>query len=86
MNVVPGWTGPKREAHNENIHTRRRPQHACYASQQEAATAVPAGNAFTIDASLRAVLKNYSAATTVGIWNSLTGVTPVRNFKDAAIP
>jgi hypothetical protein len=45
---------------------------------------VPVGNAFTTAASLRAVLKNYSAATAVGIWNSLIGVTPVRKFKDAA--
>jgi hypothetical protein len=45
---------------------------------------VPVGNAFTTAASLRAVVKNYSAATAVGIWNSLIGVTPVRKFKDAA--
>ena len=55
-----------------------------YASQQEAASAVPAGDAFTTVAGLRAALKNYSAATAVGIWNSLTGVTPVKKFKDAA--
>jgi hypothetical protein len=55
-----------------------------YASQQEAASAVPAGDAFTTEAGLKAALKNYSAATTVEIWNSLTGVTPVRKFKDAA--
>ena len=54
-----------------------------YASQQEAAKAVPAGDAFTTAAGLKAALKNYSAATAVGIWNSLTGVTPVRKFKDA---
>ena len=55
-----------------------------YASQQEAASAVPAGDAFTTAAGLKAALKNYSAATAVGIWNSLTGVTPVKKFKDAA--
>ena len=55
-----------------------------YASQQEAASAVPAGDAFTTAAGLRAVLKNYSAATAVEIWNSLTGVTPVKKFKDSA--
>ena len=55
-----------------------------YASQQEAASAVPAGDAFTTEAGLQAALKNYSAATTVEIWNSLTGVTPVKKFKDAA--
>jgi hypothetical protein len=55
-----------------------------YASQQEAASAVPAGDAFTTEAGLKAALKNYSAATSVGIWNSLTGVTPVRKFKDAS--
>jgi hypothetical protein len=55
-----------------------------YASQQEATSAVPAGDAFTTAAGLRAALKNYSAATAVGVWNSLTGVTPVKKFKDAA--
>jgi hypothetical protein len=55
-----------------------------YASQQEAAAAMPAGDAFTTAAGLRAALKNYSAATAVGIWNSVTGVTPVKKFKDAA--
>ena len=55
-----------------------------YASQQEAASAVPAGDAFTTAAGLKAALKNYSTATTVEIWNRLTGVTPVRKFKDAA--
>jgi hypothetical protein len=54
-----------------------------YASQQEAASAVPAGDAFTTAAGLKAALKNYSAATAVEIWNGLTGVTPVRKFKDA---
>jgi hypothetical protein len=54
-----------------------------YASQQEAAAAMPAGVAFTTTDGLKAALKNYSAATAVGIWNSLTGVTPVRKFKDA---
>ena len=54
-----------------------------YTSQQDAANAVPAGDAFTTAAGLRAALKNYSAATAVGIWNSLTGITPVRKFKDA---
>ena len=55
-----------------------------YASQQEAASAVPAGDAFTTAAGLKAALKNYSAATAVEIWNGLTGVIPVRKFKDAA--
>jgi hypothetical protein len=55
-----------------------------YASQHEAASAVPAGAAFTTAAGLQAALKNYSAATAVEIWNGLTGVTPVKKFKDAA--
>jgi hypothetical protein len=45
--------------------------------------AVPAGDAFTTAAGPKTALKNYSAATAVGIWNSLTGVTPVRKLKDA---
>jgi hypothetical protein len=55
-----------------------------YASQQQASSAVPPGDAFTTAAGLKAALKNYPAATAVGIWNSLTGVTPVKKFKDAA--
>jgi hypothetical protein len=55
-----------------------------YASQQQASSAMPAGDAFTTAAGLKAALKNYPAATAVGIWNSLTGVTPVKKFKDAA--
>jgi hypothetical protein len=54
-----------------------------YASQQQA-SAAPPGEAFTTAAGLKAALKNYPAATAVGIWNSLTGVTPVKKFKDAA--
>ena len=38
------------------------------------ANAVPAGDAFTTADDLSAALKNYPAVTTVGIWNSLTGV------------
>jgi hypothetical protein len=55
-----------------------------YASQQQANSAVPPGDAFTTAAGLKAGLKNYPAATAVGIWNSLTGVAPVKRFKDAA--
>jgi hypothetical protein len=54
-----------------------------YASQQQASSAVPPGDAFTTAAGLKAALKNYPAATAVGIWNSLTGVAPVKRFKDA---
>jgi hypothetical protein len=55
-----------------------------YTSQQQASSAMPAGEAFTTAAGLKAALKNYPPATAVGIWNSLTGVTPVKKFKDAA--
>jgi hypothetical protein len=55
-----------------------------YASQQQAGSAVPPGDAFTTAAGLKAALQNYPAATTVGIWNSLTGVAPVKRFKDEA--
>jgi Protein of unknown function (DUF3489) len=55
-----------------------------YASQQQASSAVPQGDAFTTAAGLKAALKNYSAATAVEIWNSLAGATPVKKFKDAA--
>ena len=56
-----------------------------YASQQQANSAMPSGDAFSTAAGLKAALQNYPAATAVGIWNSLTGVTPVKRFKDAAI-
>jgi hypothetical protein len=55
-----------------------------YASQQQATSAMPSGVAFSTAAGLKAALQNYPAATAVGIWNSLTGVTPVKRFKDAA--
>ena len=55
-----------------------------YASQQQASSAMPPGDAFTTAAGLKAALQNYPAATAVGIWNSLTGVTPVKKFKDSA--
>ena len=51
-----------------------------YASQEAASNAVPPGDAFASAVGLRTALKNYSAATVVGIWNSLTGVTPVKKF------
>jgi hypothetical protein len=53
-----------------------------YASQEAASNAVPPGDAFSTAAGLRTALKNYSAATAVEIWNSLTGVTQVKKFKD----
>jgi hypothetical protein len=76
---------PKRDHSHEDLCTRRRrPQHhslrIATASQQRRAP----GDAFTTAAGLKAALKNYSAATAVGIWNSLTGVAPVKRFKDAA--
>jgi hypothetical protein len=55
-----------------------------YASQQQASSAMPPGDAFTTAAGLKAALQNYPAATAVGIWNSLTGVTPVKKFRDGA--
>ena len=55
-----------------------------YASQEAASNAVPPGDAFSTAAGLRTALKNYSAATAVEIWNSLTGVTQVKKFKDGA--
>jgi hypothetical protein len=51
-----------------------------YASQEAASNAVPPGDAFTTMAGLKTALKQLSAATVVGIWNSLTGVTPVKKF------
>jgi hypothetical protein len=54
-----------------------------YASQQQATNALPPGDAFTTAAGLKAALKNYPAASAVRIWNSLTGVAPVKRFKDA---
>ena len=51
-----------------------------YASQEAASNAVPPGDAFTTVAGLKTALKQLSAATVVGIWNSLTGVTPVKKF------
>jgi hypothetical protein len=55
-----------------------------YASQEAASNAVPPGDVFATAAGLRTALKNYSAATAVEIWNSLTGVTQVKKFKDGA--
>jgi hypothetical protein len=55
-----------------------------YASQEAASNAVPPGDAFTTAAGLKTALKQLSAATVVEIWNSLTGVTPVKKFKDGA--
>src|ERR1035437_2482644 len=51
-----------------------------YASQEAASNAVPPGDAFATAAGLKTALKQLSAATVVGIWNSLTGVTPVKKF------
>ena len=55
-----------------------------YASHEQARSAMPRGDAFTTAAGLKAALQKYPAATAVGIWNSLTGVTPVKRFKDSA--
>ena len=85
MNVVyPAGPGRKEKPKMKTFILDADHNITVYASQQEAASAVPAGDAFTTAAGLRAALKNYSAATAVEIWNSLTGVTPVRKFKDAA--
>jgi uncharacterized protein DUF3489 len=84
MNVVyPAGPGRKEKPTMKTFILDADHNITAYASQQEASKAVPAGDAFTTAAGLKTALKNYSAATAVGIWNSLTGVTPVRKFKDA---
>ena len=84
MNVVyPAGPGRKEKPTMKTFILDADHNITAYASQQEASKAVPAGDAFTTAAGLKAALKNYSTATAVGIWNSLTGVTPVRKFKDA---
>jgi hypothetical protein len=39
---------------------------------------------FSTAAGLKAILKQFPAATAVDIWNGLAGVTPVKKFQDAA--
>src|SRR5271170_1279776 len=55
-----------------------------YASQQEAAGAQGDTQTFATAAGLQGILKALPAATAVEIWNSMTGVTPVKKFKDGA--
>jgi hypothetical protein len=56
-----------------------------YASLQEAAgSAQGDAQAFATAASLQGILKKLPAGSSVEIWNSLTGVTPVKKFKDGA--
>ena len=55
-----------------------------YAFQQQASSDVPPGDAFTTAAGLKAALQNYPDATAVEIWKSLTGVTPLKRFKETA--
>jgi len=55
-----------------------------YASQQEAAGAQGDTQAFATAAGLQGILKKLPAAAAVEIWNSMTGVTPVKKFKDGA--
>jgi hypothetical protein len=56
---------------------------AC-ASQQEAAAAQGDTQAFATAAGLQGILKKLPAAAAVEIWNSMTGVAPVRKFRDGA--
>jgi len=56
-----------------------------YASQEAASNAIPPGDAFATVAGLKAALKHLSAATVVGIWNSLTGVTQVKKLASLDI-
>jgi hypothetical protein len=56
---------------------------AC-ASQQEAAGAQGDTQAFATAAGLQGILKKLPAAAAVEIWNSMTGVAPVRKFRDGA--
>ena len=53
-----------------------------YASQQEAAGAQGDTQTFATAAGLQGILKKLPAAAAVEIWNSMTGVTPVKKFKD----
>jgi hypothetical protein len=55
-----------------------------YASQQEAAGAQGDSQTFATAAGLQGILKKLPAAAAVEIWNSMTGVTPVKKFKDGA--
>jgi Protein of unknown function (DUF3489) len=85
MNVVyPAGPGRKEKPTMKTFILDADHNITAYSSPQEAASAAPAGDAFTTAAGLKDALKSYSAATTVEIWNSLTGVTPVRKFRDAA--
>jgi hypothetical protein len=53
-------------------------------AEEEAANAMPPTGAhvFSNAAGLKGILKQFPAATAVDIWNGLTGVTPVKKFKD----
>ena len=55
-----------------------------YASQQEAAGAQGDTQTFATAAGLQGILKKLPAAAAVEIWNSMTGVAPVKKFKDGA--
>ena len=55
-----------------------------YASQQEAADAKGDAQIFATVAGLQGILKKLPASSAVEIWNSMTGVTPVKKFKDGA--
>src|ERR1022692_223009 len=57
-----------------------------HASEEEAANALPPAGAhvFSTAAGLKGILKQFPAATAIDIWNGLTGVTPVKKFKDGA--
>ena len=57
-----------------------------HASEEEATNALPPTGAhvFSTAAGLKGILKQFPAATAIDIWNGLTGVTPVKKFKDGA--
>src|SRR6202050_4677785 len=55
-----------------------------YASQQEAAGAQGDTQTFATAAGLQGILKKLPAAAAIEIWNSMTGVAPVKKFKDGA--
>lgn len=57
-----------------------------FASREAVEANLPPGGAFvfTSGAGLQTWLKQFPAAATVEVWNSITGVKPVRKFKDRA--
>jgi hypothetical protein len=86
MNFMTARQAARQEIHMKAFTINAEGNITAFESKEAAEANLPPTGAFvfTTAGGLQGYLKKFPAATAVEIWNSLTGVTPVKKFKDGA--